>query len=57
MMFLLISFVINYINNNYKIFKWVKLNVKKKIIDFYLNKLVGKYDVCYSVDKFDLKNN
>lgn len=52
-----ISFVINYINNNYKTPKWVKLNAKKKTIDLYLNKLVGKHDVRYSVDKLDLKNN
>ena len=52
-----ISFVINYINNNYKTPKWVKLNAKKKTIDLYLNKLVGKHDVRYSVDKLDLKND
>jgi len=52
-----ISFVINYINNNYKIPKWVKLSAKHKTIDLYLNKLVGKNDVRYSVDKLDLANN
>ncbi|BDZ30955.1 YpmS family protein [Lactiplantibacillus sp. WILCCON 0030] len=52
-----ISFVINYINNNYKIPKWVKLSAKHKTIDLYLNKLVGKHDVRYSVDKVDLTNN
>lgn len=52
-----ISFVINYINNNYKTPKWVKLNAKSKTIDLYLNKLVGKHDVRYSVDKLDLKND
>ncbi|ETY74221.1 YpmS family protein [Lactiplantibacillus fabifermentans] len=52
-----ISFVINYINNNYKIPSWVKMNAKSKTIDLYLNKLVGKNDVRYSVDKLDLKNN
>ncbi|MDE4466441.1 DUF2140 domain-containing protein, partial [Lactiplantibacillus plantarum] len=41
----------------YKTPKWVKLNAKKKTIDLYLNKLVGKHDVRYSVDKLDLKNN
>jgi len=52
-----ISFVINYINNNYKIPKWVKLSAKHKTIDLYLNKLVGKHDVRYSVDKLDLAGN
>ncbi|MFD1422113.1 YpmS family protein [Lactiplantibacillus songbeiensis] len=52
-----ISFVINYINNNYKIPKWVKLSAKNKTIDLYLNKLVGKHDVRYSVDKLDLAGN
>lgn len=56
-MVLPISFVINYINNNYKIPKWVKLSAKHKTIDLYLNKLVGKNDVRYSVDKLDLANN
>lgn len=52
-----ISFVINYINNNYKIPSWVQLSAKKKTINLYLNKLVGKHDVRYSVDKVDLQNN
>jgi len=52
-----ISFVINYINNNYKIPKWVNLSAKNKTIDLYLNKLVGKHDVRYSVDKLDLAGN
>jgi len=52
-----ISFVINYINNNYKIPSWVKLSAKTKTINLYLNKLVGKHDVRYSVDQVDLKNN
>lgn len=52
-----ISFVINYINNNYKVPKWVKLSAKNKTINLYLDKLVGKHDVRYSVDKVDLKNN
>ncbi|AVK63072.1 DUF2140 domain-containing protein [Lactobacillus sp. CBA3606] len=52
-----ISFVINYINNNYKIPSWVKLSAKHKTINLYLNKLVGKNDVRYSVDKLDLKAN
>ncbi|RRK10972.1 DUF2140 family protein [Lactiplantibacillus garii] len=52
-----ISFVINYINNNYKIPSWVSLSAKNKTINLYLNKLVGKHDVRYSVDKVDLKNN
>ncbi|CAM3058875.1 YpmS family protein [Lactiplantibacillus plajomi] len=51
-----ISFVINYINNNYKIPSWVQLNAKQKTINLYLNKLVGKHDVRYSVDKVDLPN-
>lgn len=52
-----ISFVINYINNNYKIPSWVKLSAKNKTINLYLNKIVGKHDVRYSVDKVDLQNN
>lgn len=52
-----ISFVINYINNNYKTPKWVKLDANKKTISLYLNKIVGKNDVRYSVDKVDLKND
>ncbi|VDG24283.1 YpmS family protein [Lactiplantibacillus mudanjiangensis] len=52
-----ISFVINYINNNYKIPNWVKLNAKTKTIDLYLNKIVSKHEVRYSVDKIDLANN
>jgi len=52
-----IGFVINYVNNNYKIPKWVKLNAKTKTIDLYLDKIVGKHDVRYSVDKLDLKQN
>lgn len=52
-----ISFVINYINNNYKIPSWVKLSAKNKTINLYLNKLVGKHDVRYSVKKLDLAND
>ncbi|MFC6181959.1 YpmS family protein [Lactiplantibacillus daowaiensis] len=52
-----ISFVINYINNNYKIPKWVTLNAKTKTVNLYLNKIVGKHEMRYSVNKLDLKNN
>lgn len=52
-----ISFVINYINNNYKIPKWVRLNAKQKTVNLYLNKLVSKHDVSYSVDQIDLAND
>lgn len=52
-----ISFVINYINNNYKLPKWAKLSAKNKTINLYLNKIVGKNDVRFSVDKLDVANN